>query len=431
MTTAEHRPTKPVFDQDQDAMRCPYPHYEQLRRTAPVYHDPEHDIYVVTRHADIEKVNTAPRLFSSQNPMGPTVSGAIAAITRAMTDVTPEFAERVRVVMSRGDVLFTQDPPHHSRHRKILNKALTPRSVARIEPQIRQMCHELVDAFAGYGTVDLVPAFCSPAPIHALATLLGVPVERSGDFARWADAINSTIGTSMSDEDLLATLETQIEFWTFFENEVEDRTREPRDDLISAVVGARDEHGTPLTPNEMVGFFSQLIGAGADTTTKLISSFMLMLCEDPALTDRVRSRPDELPQCLEEALRLESPVQGLFRVATEDTELGGVAIPQGAHVWVVYASGNRDDAVFDAPDDYDPDRERLRSHQAFGHGPHSCIGAPLARAVARIGFEVLLERLDDIRTVEAGFVPHYDPSYVMHGMQSLPITFTARPRAGA
>ena len=426
MTTTENRPTKPVFDQDQDAMRCPYPHYATLRRTAPVYHDPEYDIYVVSRHADIEKVNTAPRLFSSQNPMGPTVSGAIAAITRAMTDVTPEFAERVRVVMSRGDVLFTQDPPDHSRHRRILNKALTPRSVARIEPQIRRMCHDLVDLFPADGEVDLVPAFCSPAPIHALATLLGVPLENSKDFARWADAINSAIGTQMSDDELLGTLETQIEFWTFFENEIADRAQNPRDDLLTAVVQARNEGDAPLTPNEMVGFCSQLIGAGADTTTKQISSFMLMLCEDPALMGRLREHPEDIPRCLEEGLRLESPVQGLFRVATSDTELGGVTIPEGAHVWVVYASGNRDDAVFERPDEFDAERDRLRSHQAFGHGPHSCIGAPLARAVARIGFEVLLERLDDIRLTEPGFVPRYDPSYVMHGMQSLPLRFTAR-----
>lgn len=431
MTTTRHvdtgdRPTTPVFSQDQEAMRCPYPHYEQLRRTAPVYHDPEYDIYVVTRHADIEKVNTQPKLFSNENPMGPTVSEAIAAVGRAMTDVTPEFAERVRVVMSRGDVLFTQDPPRHSRHRRILNKALTPRSVARIEPQIRRMCHDLVDQFAVEGEVDLVPAFCSPAPIHALATLLGVPVEHSGDFKRWADAINAALGTSMTDAQLLEALETQIEFWTFFEDEVADRRQNPKDDLITAVVQARNEGDEPLTPNEMVGFFSQLIGAGADTTSKLLSSFMLMLCHDPELMSRVRTDPEQLPRSLEEALRLESPVQGLFRVATEDTAIGGVAIPKGADVWVVYASGNRDDEIFRCPENYDPERERLRSHLAFGHGPHSCIGAPLARAVARIGFEVLLERLDDIRLAEHGFVPHYDPSYIMHGMQSLPLVFRCR-----
>jgi cytochrome P450 len=151
-----------------------------------------------------------------------------------------------------------------------------------------------------------------------------------------------------------------------------------------------------------------------------------MLCEDADLMARARAHPEDLPRFLEEGLRLESPVQGLFRVATADTELGGVAIPQGAHVWVVYASGNRDEAVFDRPDEFDADRAKLRAHQAFGHGPHSCIGAPLARAVARIAFEVLLERLADIRLAEPGFVPRYDPSYVMHGMQSLPLRFSAR-----
>lgn len=193
------------------------------------------------------------------------------------------------------------------------------------------------------------------------------------------------------------------------------------------MVRARNEGDSPLTANEMVGFCSQLIGAGADTTSKLISSFMLMLCEGPGLMARVRAQPEDLPRCLE--LRLESPVQGLFRVATEDTELGGVRIPAGSHVWVLYASGNRDDAVFDRPEEFDDGCERLRSHQAFGHGPHSCIGAPLARAVSRIAFEVLLEPLDDIRTAEPGFVPRYDPSCVMHGMQSLPPRFTARSGA--
>lgn len=407
-------------------MRCPYPHYAELRDATPVFHDAEHDIYVVTRHADIEKVNNQPRLFSSRSPMGPTVLGAIAAMQRALASASPAFVERAGIVMSRGDVLFTQDPPAHSRHRRILNKALTPRAVARIEPDIRVACHALVDTFADAGAVDLVPAYSSPAPVHALAKLLGVPVERSGDFARWAGSINATIGTTMSDEELLATLEDQMEFWSFFEAEIRDREANPGDDLLSALARARSEGDEPLTVNEMVGFCSQFIGAGADTTTKQISSFMLMLCQDDELMTRVRDNPDDLPRCLEEGLRLESPVQGLFRVTTADTELGGVAIPAGANVWVVYASGNRDEHVFDRPDEFDPDRERLRSHQAFGHGPHTCIGAPLARSVARIGFEVLFERLHDIRLAEDRYVPRFDPSYIMHGMQSLPLTFTTR-----
>jgi cytochrome P450 len=426
MTSTRTNPITPVLSQQQDAMRCPYPHYAELRETAPVFHDVEHGVYVVTRHADIQKVNTQPQLFSSRCPMGPTVADAVAAVQRALAGSTPEFIDRVRVVVGRGDVLFTQDPPHHSRHRRILNKALTPRSVAQIEPEIRTMCHALIDEFVDDGRVDLVASFCSPAPIHALSRLLGVPVERTPDFERWTAALNAPIGTSMSDEELLATLSEQIEFWSFVEDEVAKRLEHPTDDLISAIAHARSEGDQPLTIDEMVGFSSQLITAGADTTTKQISSFMLMLCRDPHLMAEVRAKSEDLPRYLEEGLRLESPVQGLFRVATEDTELGGVPIPAGAMVWVVYGSGNRDGEVFDRPDEFDADRPKLRSHQAFGHGPHTCIGAPLARAVARIAFEVLFERLDDIRLEDENFVPEFYPSYIMHGMKSLPLTFTAR-----
>jgi cytochrome P450 len=426
MTSTMTNPITPVLTQQQEAMRCPYPHYAELRESAPVFYDEQHNVYVVTRHADIQKVNNQPRLFSSQCPMGPTVADAVAAVQRALTGATPEFIDRVRVVVGRGDVLFTQDPPGHSRHRRILNKALTPRAVAQIEPDIRAMCHALVDKFVDAGQVDLIPEFCSPAPIHALSKLLGVPVERTPDFERWTAALNAPIGTSMSDEELIATLTEQIEFWTFVESEVSRRLEHPTDDLISAVAHARSDGDQPLTINEMVGFSSQLITAGADTTTKQISSFMLMLCRDPGLMAEVRSNIDDLPRYLEEGLRLESPVQGLFRVATEDTELGGVPIPAGAMVWVVYGSGNRDNSVFDRPDEFDADRDKLRTHLAFGHGPHTCIGAPLARAVSRIAFEVLFERLDDIQLRDDRFVPEFYPSYIMHGMKSLPVTFTAR-----
>jgi cytochrome P450 len=180
-----------------------------------------------------------------------------------------------------------------------------------------------------------------------------------------------------------------------------------------------------LTLNEMVGFCSQFIGAGADTTNKQLSSFMLTLCRNPAMMATLRADPDELPRYLEEGLRLEAPVQGLFRVAMADTELGGVAIPAGAHVWLVYGSSNRDEEVFERPDEFDVDRPKLRSHHSFGYGPHSCIGAPLARAVARIGFEVLLSRLDDIALADPAFEPVFHPSYIMHGMAELPITFRA------
>jgi cytochrome P450 len=417
MTGIEH-----VLANEQDAIRCPYRYYTRLRAAGPVVYDPAHDVYIVSRHADIENVNAQPQLFSNRNPMGPTVSNAVAAMQRVLGQASPEFAAKAEVVMSRGRVLFVADPPQHSRHRRLLNRALTPRAISLIADDIRRICHELVDAFPDAGSVDLCSAFASPAPIHALALLLDVPKTRDSDFARWAAAINASIGTTMSDAQILATISQQMEFWDFFEAELRKRQARPGADLLSAIVRAHEDSGeAPLTMDEMVGFCSQLIGAGADTTTKLISAAMLQLCRDPGLMHRLRDDPALIPTFLEESLRYDAPVQGLFRVATADTELGSVRIPAGAHVWVVYGSGNHDEAVFDGADRLDIDRPGLRHHLAFGSGPHHCIGASLARAVARTGFEVLLGRLAVIELADPQFVPTYDPSYIMHGMQSLPL----------
>lgn len=411
----------PLFACEQAAIRWPYPYYAPVRAAGSVYHDVEHDAYVVSRYEDIERVNTQPRLYSNRNPMGPTVSAAIAGMQRVLAGVAPERAAKAGIVMSRGSVLFIADPPAHTRHRQILNRALTPTAVSRLEDAIRRACHELVDAFPAEGSVELVRAYATPGPIRALALLLDVPPERGGDFGRWANAINASIGANMSDERILATIDVQMEFWEFFERELDRRAPAPGSDLLSALVVAARDGDPPLTRDETVGFCSQLIGAGADTTTELISSATLQLCRRPQLLARLRARPADIPAFLEESLRFDAPVQGLFRVATEDTELGGTRIPKGAHVWVVYDSGNRDERVYASPDELDPDRPGVRSHLAFGYGPHFCIGAPLARAVARIALEVLLERTAEFRLQDPHFVPTYEPSYVMHGMRSLPL----------
>lgn len=418
-------PLTEVFEQKQDAIRCPYARYATLRESDPVFHDTTEDVYIVTRHADIEKVTTQPNLFSSQNPMGPSAIHALMGLSRILENASPETIERVTVVVSRGNVLLNQDPPVHTRQRRIVNRTLTPRSVKRIEPDIRRVCHELINAFVDDGQVDLVPAYCTPAPIAALLQLLGLPPERSQDFTRWAEALNASIGSTMTDDALRATLAVQSEFWTFCEEELAKRIEDPQDDLLTSIAKAHTEGDEPLSHNEAIGLCSQLITAGSDTTTKHIAAFAQMLCRDNELFARLKKNPEDLPACLEEALRLDSPVQGLFRVATEDTELGGVAIPKGAYVWLVFASGNRDPEVFDQPESYDPDRKRVRPHLAFGHGPHTCIGSPLARAVARVAFEVLLERFDEISLQDPDFVPVYDPSYILRGIKSLPVKFRA------
>lgn len=414
-----------VIQGKREAVRCPYPAYAQLQVAGGVYHDPQSDIFVVTHHALIAKVNTNPAVFSNQNPMGPTVMDAVHAVQRVLASADEAFIKKAELVLARGvGVLFTADPPVHTRHRKLLNKALTPKAVARIEPQVREACNHLIDGFADRGRVDLVPEYAVPAPVLALAILLGVPPERARDFNGWAEAINAAIGRSLTDDEVRNSINGQMEFWEFFEAEFADRMANPQQDLLTAVVNAREEGERPLTLDEMVSFASQFIGAGADTTSKLLAMGTYMLANDPSLAAQLRQDPGLIPRFIEEALRLESPVQGLFRLTTQDTELGGVPIPAGKYVWVVYAAANRDPDVFEDGDEFRLDRGRM-PHYAFGHGPHSCIGSALARSVARIGFETLLERLEGIALAEEGAPADFDlNSFVMHGMRSLDLTFT-------
>ena len=201
------------------------------------------------------------------------------------------------------------------------------------------------------------------------------------------------------------------------------REQNPRLDLLSAIATERSEMDAPLTLAEKVGFCSQLIGAGADTTTKLISFATLALAQDESLQNKLRNSPEAVRPFAEEILRLEPPVQGMFRVTTADTELGDIKIPQGSMVWLVYGSANRDHNAFACPDEVNLERVNAQDHLSFGSGPHICIGANLAREVAH---SVLTQLLTQTRQIVLSEPQNLSvlPSYVMHGLKSLTVRLT-------
>lgn len=410
-----------LFALDPQAVACPYATYRAARTRAAVVHDRTRDVFVVTRHSTIVEVNSRATHFSNGNPMGPAITDALARIGRVLASRPADFQARAMTVLQRGNVLFTADPPEHTRHRRVLNSALTPSAVSRIEPLIEADCLRLCNGLDLAGPVDVVRDYATPAPILALAHLLGMPESMAPRFYEWATAINATIGSALTDEGLLAALERQIEFWDFFEHALQERTGSGGSDLLSRIAGASSREAEPLSIEQQVGFCAQLIGAGADTTTKLLGQALLSLARDPALAERLRHEPALVPAFLEETLRLEPPVQGMFRVATGEFEVEGTRIPVGATLWCLYASGNRDPAVFNSPDRLDLERANLRQHLSFGTGPHVCIGANLARSVARIALSTFLEHFKTVELADPGFEPAYEPSYVMHGFASMPL----------
>ncbi len=412
-----------LFALDQHQLRAPYDLYRQWREKGPVVYLEDQDIYIVTRHDMIKAVNRQPALFSSQNPLGPSSALAAKAIAEVLEDLPAEAVARANVVLNRGNVLFTADPPEHTRHRRLLNAALRRSAIDSIKSDINLIARKAVADIKRNADIDFNEALAVPVPIHCLATLLGVPRDHAADFHRWAEAINASIGSKMPGKKIKRIIQDQMEFWSFFEAEITSREQNPCQDLLSAIATAKSEIDAPLTLAEKVGFCSQLIGAGADTTTKLIGFATLALAQDESLQNKLRSSPELIRAFAEEILRLEPPVQGMFRVTTADTKLNEIKIPQGSMVWLLYGSANREHNVFACPDEVNLERVNAGDHLSFGSGPHICIGANLARAVAHSVLTELLAQTQEVVLSESQQLSVL-PSYVMHGLTSMTMRLT-------
>jgi cytochrome P450 len=418
-----------LFGLEPDALACPYPIFEKLRNDAPVVWVDEIESFVVTRYEDVSHVLRHPEIFSSALATGPVLARQMAeGIAHLASDGDGEMEMVLRrVKRGRTPVLLSADPPLHRRQRNLVNRAFTQRSVRRYEAMIRSLAESLLAGFSSDGEVELVSRFAVPLPLSVIADRLGVPRADMADFKRWSDDFTVAIGNhNLEPGELKTMLGSQAEFFEYFNAMVDERRREPTDDLLSELANARLADGDTLELPELLGMLNQFLVAGNETTTKLLTFSVKRLAEEPQLAERLRREPDAIEGFVEEMLRLEPPVQGLFRQAVEDVTLGGVAVPRGASLWLAYASANHDESVFEGPETLDADRSFAQPHLAFGFGEHFCLGAALARAEARIGLGVLLSGLTDITLSERNLF-EVENSYVLHGMKELWLTFSVAP----
>jgi cytochrome P450 len=318
-------------------------------------------------------------------------------------------------------VLLRADPPDHGRQRALVNRVFTPAAVRALEPDITELAESLIDGFAERGRVELVSDFAVPLPMTVISNALGVSLDRKDDFKRWTDGVAGISGSPDSAR-LAAAIRARSELAEFVLALIDERAEQPGSDLISRIVQARID-GEGLGRHEMVEMIEQFLVAGNDTTTKLIATAMLRLASDPALAERLRTDPELIPPFVEEVLRLEPPANGIYRIAQHDVVLDGVEIPAGSSVLLVYASGNRDPDQFERPDECEPGRAGSSPHLAFGFGEHYCVGAGLARAETRIALTCLLARCADLRLDIAVDEIPYKPSFMLHGIQRLPLVF--------
>jgi cytochrome P450 len=359
----------------------PYPAYARARREAPVFFSPIFGLWIVTRHDDVCAAAQDTARFSSR-VIGIDVPAEVSAVLPAAYH-TPS--------------LVNNDPPSHTRLRGLLGRSFAPQRIAHMEPHVRSVAAGLIDAFARDGRVDLMEGFAYELPLRIILEMLGVPLEDGRDMKRWSDDWRTLSTPGLTTDKQLACVESVKAFERYILAAAEHRRREPRDDLLSHVIVAGPGGEPPAGDAELVNLFMQLLFAGHETVTTAIGNAVLLLLGHPEQLAAVREDPGLIPAVVEESLRFEAPTQGMFRTTTEEVELGGVRIPQGARVFLLFGSANRDEGQFEAADTFDVQRRDAGRHLAFGRGLHFCIGASLARLEVRIALEELLGRLPGLR----------------------------------
>ena len=373
------------------------------REEQPVFYSPEFDLWVVTRYDDVLAVLKDHDTYSS--------AGALKSSPEAFP---PEVEEVLATGWPAMPYIIEIDPPLHDRIRGLVTKAFTPKRIAELEPRIQAIASELVDELAPLGRADVIESIAWPLPLRVLGELLGFPRDDLARLHEW--------GTDWLLLQQPGSLERRVEharglveLQRYMVAALEDRAREPRDDLLGALMAARAESDDPLPLDAVAGLPLDLVVAGHVTVTRAIGSALALVFEHPQLRDHLLD-PELAPLAIEEILRLESPAQGLFRVTTRPTQIGGVELPHGARVMAHFGSANRDRCVFAGADRVEPGREGLGKHLAFGKGIHFCIGAPLARLELRIVLPLLLERLPGLRP--AGELAR-EPVFFARGFQRL------------
>jgi len=376
----------------------PTAHYAGWREQCPLHHEADHDppFYVLSRFDDVLEVLKHPELWGNND--GPGVQ-----------------------YLDPG-VLGSADDPDHARQRRVLRGSFVPTAIRRLEPQLRATVDVLIDGFIDAGECDFVRHLAAPFPALAIAELLGIPDDDRSDFGHWSDQAVAALTGGDVETYLRAkqALEDHVEAGCNTRDAQLEAGDELPDDVLSVLTVARRD-GT-LSNKEVRHLGYQLLVAGHETTTSLLGMMLYRLLVQPELMTALRNDRELIPVAIEEALRFDSPVHGLFRTNPDETVVHGEALPPRTKLQVCYAAANRDPAQFADPDQFrlDRDHHEAARHVAFGWGIHFCIGAPLARLEARVAFEQLLARLTDIQL--AGD-PVRNDSFVLHGLTRLPITF--------
>jgi cytochrome P450 family 144 len=390
-----------------DALEDPYGLYGALRDGDPVHRIPESDLWMISRYADLVEAAAKPDVFSSH----------ISAVIYAGQGPTPAVLQADPDAIGAVDVLATADPPDHTQQRKLMNRTFRHDRIAELEQLARDFIEPALDRALGDGSVDWMEAAAVPLPITIIAKVLGMPSSDLEDLRRRGDA-----GVDLLSG--VASIERMMECWqemTGFLAYLRERLMAPEPGSVTAEIAAAVQNGG-FNEREGVSLLLQLVIAGSESTASLIGSATLMLAEDESLQKELRASPERITTFIEEALRLESPFRGHFRITTKETTIGGVTLPEGSRVMLMWGSANRDPSAFPDPERMDLDRDHPKAHVGFGSGIHFCLGAPLARMETRVVLERLLARTSGFTAAGPSDGARYVPSLFVRRLAALPLT---------
>lgn len=417
------------FFNDESLLDDPYPYFDTLRSVCSVLPLPNLGVVAVTGYDEATEVYRDAETFSSCN----SVVGPFAAFPVPLEgEDVGEIIDRYRDRLPLNEHMVTMDPPAHTRERGLLMRLLTPKRLKENEEFIWRLADQQLDEFIADGKCEFIGAYAQPFAMLVVADLLGVP---EADHQRFRDGFSLSVSPGQlgggdqndgDDGELNALAWLDVEFTRY----VEDRRREPRNDVLTNMAQATYPDGSTPDVTAVVRASTFLFAAGQDTTARLLAAALKYLAEHPEVQDELRSHRELIPNLIEETLRFESPVKADFRLARRATTIGGVEVAAGTPVMILNGAANRDPGHFKCPAEFHVDRDNLRQHIAFGRGIHSCPGGPLARVEGRISLERILDRTRDIRLSEEHHGPtdarrfNYESSWIQRGLTDLHLEFT-------
>ncbi|NKB99932.1 MAG: cytochrome P450 [Pseudomonadales bacterium] len=406
---------------DPEVLECPYPTYALLREEAPVFKDPNTGIYVVSRYEDQRKIALDYDNFSNfrySNDHSSLKGNARLAHER--------FLEKGWVP---GESLAARDDPNHKQMRSIFDQAFRPKRINAIDADVEKLAYQLMAEFVNDGHCNFVHQYAVPLPLFIICQQMGADMDDVWQIKKWTDGWIKGLSIGLSEEETIYYTDLEIEAQHYFQAIFERLRKTPDDSLLSDLVNLEvPGWGRTLTDNELHAEMMQdtFVG-GSETTTNAMAAGLMLLDKDKSAWEQLSSNPDKyLKTFCDEVVRLETPTQGMMRVAKNDYELHGVQIPKGAQVDLRYASGNRDPRHFENPEAINLERKNAGSHLGFSTGTHYCLGAPLARRELYWGFKAFIDAVEDFSVIPNKNNLRHLPNYSLRILKELHIEFTAR-----